>query len=256
MPSRPVALRFGPRPLPQIRPTGFGARWAPTLACLLVIALSAAPLRAEPLLRVIGEGMAEATPDTARLVLGVRHEAREAAAAMEGASRAMEAVLARLAEQGIAPADIRTEAVQISPRRAGSSLGGGAVAGYEALNEVSVRVRALESLGAVLDGVLGDGANSLRALSLELADPAPLQDTARARAVADAYHRARVLADAAGLALGPVRELAEGGAGTSPGPFLRGVGIEAFSAPAAVPIAEGTVQIRAQVSMVFELIAP
>ncbi|MGA1276237.1 MAG: SIMPL domain-containing protein, partial [Gemmobacter sp.] len=85
----------------------------------------------------------------------------------------------------------------------------------------------------------------------EGADPQPLEDRARAEAVADARRRAGVIAQAAGLALGPVVEITEGAAAAAPGvPMLR------FADAAGLPGAPGHNAIGATVRIVFALSPP
>jgi uncharacterized protein YggE len=74
-------------------------------------------------------------------------------------------------------------------------------------------------------------------------------DEARKRAVADALDRARLYADAAGVTLGPLVSLSEGGAYQQPQPmFRRDAAMES-----AVPVAGGEVGIVASVSVTFEI---
>jgi uncharacterized protein YggE len=61
--------------------------------------------------------------------------------------------------------------------------------------------------------------------------------------------RARLLTDAAGLALGPVVSITEGGGMGGPVPMFR----MAADAVGAVPVAAGEISTTASVTMVFEL---
>jgi uncharacterized protein YggE len=82
-----------------------------------------------------------------------------------------------------------------------------------------------------------------------LADPAPAMNEARRRAVADAMARAELLATAAGVPLGPVVSISEGGSGGWPAPAYR---MEAVS-DSPVPVAAGQVSTQASVTMVFSI---
>jgi uncharacterized protein len=110
-----------------------------------------------------------------------------------------------------------------------------------------VRVRDLAALGTILDAAVTDGANTLNALTFGLADPAPATDAARTEAVADARARAELLAAAAGVSLGPVLAITEGGTGADPAPMFR----EASMSP--VPVMGGEMGISAYVSMTFAI---
>ena len=74
-------------------------------------------------------------------------------------------------------------------------------------------------------------------------------ENARADAVARAAEKAETLASAAGVALGPVQMISEGGAVSAPAPMMRGAMMEA----AAVPIASGELTIRVTVTATFAI---
>jgi uncharacterized protein len=221
-----------------------------TLFLMLTICLAGAPAAAEGTLTVTGQGAVSAAPDEARVAVGVTTQARSAAIAMRDNGQAMAAVMARLAEAGIAAADLRTTALSLQPVwEYGSSRDGTQrISGFVAANMLDVRVRDLDALGGVLDAALGDGANTLGGIAFAIADDRALRDAARRAAVADAMARAQVLAEAAGVTLGPVIEISEGGGGR-PVPFAR---MEMAMADS-VPVAPGEMSIEAQVTMTWAI---
>jgi uncharacterized protein YggE len=205
---------------------------------------------------VFGEGRADGTPDMASVTLGVVTESAAAADAMAENSARLAAVLARLREKGIAERDLQTSGLSLEPQWIYPEDEGASprIAGYRVENAISVRVRDLDRLGAVLDLVVSDGANSFRALAFGVDDPAPLLDAARAAAVADARRKAEVIAQAAGMALGEVIEISEqGGYAVPRQDMLR---MPAPMAEASVPIAAGEITFAATVTIVWALVAP
>lgn len=199
---------------------------------------------------VTGEGQVEAAPDMAVITLGVRQEDREAQAAMQATSAAVAAMLERLAELGIAPRDLQTRELSLSPvwsERSGSGAERRQITGFVAANTVVVRVRDLAALGGILDAVLAEGANDFGGLRFDLQDPAPLAEEARRRAVADAMARAALLAEAAGVELGPVLSIDEHG-GVMPKAEMA-----MLMSAAGAPVAAGEVSVTANVSMVFAI---
>lgn len=223
------------------------------LAAAIVVCGFANPSEAqEPAtITVTGVGQAVALPDMASLSLGVRTKADTALEAVNATSEALEKVLERMTEMGIAARDIQTATLslnQIWDRRtsSGESLPGS----FEAANTLTVRVRDLDRLGEILQAALSDGANQLSGLSFGFRNPRPLEDDARRRAVADAMAKARLYASAAGVKLGPVLSLSEGGGGSAP--VLRAASMRMAEA-AVVPIAAGESEISAQVTMVFAI---
>ena len=223
------------------------------ISLCLVIGLWASAAAAEDLrtLTVAGEGRASAAPDMATVNLGVRREARTAGVAMAAASEAAAAVLATLEKAGIEARDIQTTRVGLDPRYARQTDNAPPkITGYVASNDLSVRVRDLADLGALLDAVVSDGANNFRGLSFGIADPSAQMDEARRAAVRDAVARAETLADEAGLTLGPIQSLTEGGGVARPEPRMAA----AMMAESAVPVAAGEIDVTARITLVYRLI--
>ena len=203
-----------------------------------------------PQISVTGEGRIETAPDMARITLGVSFEAREARVAVDAVSQAVAQSLEHLEDLGIAPGDIQTRSLTLNPIRSDKSYsasGPQKVSGFHAANTVIVRVRDLAALGGILDGVLDAGANQFSGLTFGVQDPDPLVVRARRAAVADAMARAALLAEAAGVTLGPILSLSDQGAGVG--------GFEAMSARrgGGVRVAPGEISINASVSMVFAI---
>lgn len=203
-----------------------------------------------PAITVTGEGRVEAVPDIALIRLGAVERAESPAQAVERAGAAARGILQRMEAAGIAARDLQTSELTLSPvwvhdRDTGQSRPDG----FEAQIGISVRVRELARLGSVLDAAIAVGANRFDGLQFALSDPAALRDEARRRAVADALARARLFAEAAGVPLGPVTRISEAGGHRPPeAPMLRSAEV---AADAAVPVAEGTLEVVAQVTLHF-----
>ncbi len=224
------------------------------LAILSVSLLGFSPLHAEDAVQrhiaVSGEGVVSQAPDMAMVTLGVSREARLAGQAMRATSEAMAEVLLGLESAGLETRDIQTTNIGLFPRYERTNDGRQPrVVGYIASNDVQIRVRDLDALGGILDAVVGDGANQMNGIQFMLSDPSSAMDEARAAAVADARAKADVLATAAGVTLGDVLSIREGGGANVPGPMVRGMAME----QAAVPIAGGEVDTRTQVSIIFAI---
>lgn len=201
---------------------------------------------------VTGEGRVDAVPDLATISLGVTTEAKSAAAALSANSTAMAAVLERLRAAGIAERDLQTSGLSVSPVWTDYARSGGRpeIAGFQASNTLGVRVRALDTLGTVLDAAVKDGANTLGGLTFGMAEPQPLLDEARTLAVADARRKAELMAAAAGVRLGAVESIAETGGYQPPMPQFRA---DSAMIGEAVPVAQGEVSVSASVTVVWRL---
>jgi uncharacterized protein YggE len=226
---------------------GFFAAMAAVLLIIPVIASADDAAR----ITVTGEGRVDAAPDMATVSLGVVTEGTTAAEAMAANTIQLAAVLEQLKMGGIEDRDIQTSGLSLNPNWQQTEADPTPrIMGYQASNMLTVRVRKLDQLGTVLDKTISDGANSFNGLSFGLSDPAPALDEARKRAVTDAVARATLLTQAAGLKLGPVVSISEGGGFGGPQPMYR---MDAAAA-SPVPVAAGEVSTVASVTMVFELV--
>lgn len=222
------------------------ARKAAAILALAVVVGGPAHAVDTPSIVISGTGAVTASPDTGNLSAGVSTEAETAADAARANSAAMQRVLEALEAGGIAKKDVRTEHFQVHPVYGDptpASRERPRITGYRVSNQVTVRVRDLDKVGAVLDAVMGAGANEIAGISFSLADPAPLLDEARKRALADARRKAELFAATAGVGLGRLLELSEDDGGM-PGPMPR---MAPMSAAESVPIATGEMEFSVTV---------
>ncbi|MBV8978204.1 MAG: SIMPL domain-containing protein [Alphaproteobacteria bacterium] len=230
------------------------------LVCILALSLPAASgaqaLGAETaphLLTVTGHGESKGVPDRATLSTGVVTSARTAREALGANAQAMNAVFAALKRAGVEERNIQTSNVEITPQFAAQKPGiseAPRIAGYQATNTVSVTVDGLDRLGATIDALVSAGSNQIEGPSFSLADPKPLEARARAQAVRDATERARTLAEAAGVTLGPMLSIAEGTQGMT---YSRPRGMLAMADAAPTPIAPGEQSLSVDVTITWEI---
>lgn len=226
-------------------------RSAPFSALALGLAL-ATPLAAlaapSGQITVTGEASVSAVPDMATVSLGVTTIATSAAGALAANSAAIAAVTRRLDAMKVPAQDIRTSGLSLRPNYAARTESQPAqITGYTASNTLTITLNQIDKTGAILDAAVRDGANRLESLSFGLANPAPQQTRARKAAVADARARAQTLAAAAGVKLGPIISITEGGPARPPVMALRA------EAAMPVPISTGTLDVSESVTVVWSL---
>src|SRR5207253_2555484 len=93
---------------------------------------------------------------------------------------------------------------------------------------------------------VGAGANNVDGPNLDTADKSSLYGEALKKAIADAKVKAQAIADGAGLTLGALVKVQEGGNSAPPVPMFA-----AEKAAATVPIEAGTQQIQASVTVTY-----
>ena len=220
------------------------------LSLLLAAALTASPLAAnavERLISVTGEATVAVAPDTAMIRLGVTSQAKAAREASEANARQMTAVLAAIREAGIADRDVQTSRLSVQPQYDPNKAGTARLLGFQVTNQVSIRVREIDKLPAILDRAIAAGANEMSGIEFVVSEQSKLLDQARDDAVADARRKAELYAKAAGVKLGAVVAIAEEGSNPPPRPVMQAM------RSAAVPVAPGEQMLRAAVSITFEL---
>lgn len=236
-----------------------------TFRCFIpVLALAAAACEGAPnaiaqsapaasrTMTVSGVGEAAATPDMAIIRIGVETEGPSAAVALNNNSANMRGVIDTLKELGVEERDIQTSNLTVNPRYDyNNSQNRPRLIGFVAGNTVTVQLRDLENVGAVLDETVQAGANTINQLTFAFADPKPLYDEARTAAVAHAKAQAELLSEAAGVRLGPILTIHDGhvGAPTPRKPMAR---LEA-AFDQSVPIASGESMVTANVTIIYEI---
>ena len=222
-----------------------------------LIGALAAPLSAEEksmerTVTVSASGTVSAEPDEAKISTGVSSEAKTAREAMSKNTDAMKKVITELKTQGIESKDIQTtqfnvEPVYVYPKEGQPPV----VTGYRVNNMVSVCVKNLDKLGAVLDQLVTVGANQVNGISFEVNTAETLKDEARKDAMANALRRAKLLAVAGGADVGEVVQISEDVTNTGPQPMMY-ARAKAMSAEAA-PIERGSQQLEARVTVTWKL---
>lgn len=203
-------------------------------------------------------GETRAAPDQATISMGVTTQAPTAAAALAANRSRMTAVISAIRAQGIAERDIQTSGLNVNPQytypnRTNSNPGAPRITAYEVSNQVTVLVRDLGKLGPAVDAVVGSGANQINGVSFGLQNADARADEARRQAVANVARKAELYAQAAGLRVVRLVNLAESG-GYTPRPPVMMMRAMAESADAgSTPVQPGEVGVRVDVTAVYEL---
>jgi uncharacterized protein YggE len=218
------------------------------LIVLIGMALAFASAQAvEKTVTVTGEATVGIAPDTAVIRIGVTSQEKTAREAGEANAKQMTSVLAAIKASGIAERDIQTSRLSLQPQYDPNKGGTARLTGFQATNQVTIKIRDIENLPAVLDRAIAAGANEMSGIEFVVSEQSKLLDQAREDAVADARRKAELFARAAGVKLGNVISISEEGpAPPQPRPM------QAMRA-GAVPVAPGEQTLRAIVTVSYEL---
>lgn len=165
---------------------------------------------AEASITVTGTGKIKYVPDTAHLGFGVSSEGKTAAEAWKKNAEKVKKIFSALKALGLAEKELRTGGVNVSPKYFYEKDKEPKLVGYVASYDLSVTVRRLAEVGAVLDAAVEAGVNQRASISFSSSDADKLIRQARLAAVAEARAKARELAEGAGAGLGMVKTITEG----------------------------------------------
>ena len=185
----------------------------------IVSIMSLAPLASlatEKLVTVTGEATIAVAPDAAMIRIGVSSQDKTAREASDANARQMTAVLAAIKSNNIAERDIQTSRLSLQPQYDPNKSGTARLTGFQATNQVTVRIRDIGNLAAVLDSAISAGANEMSGIEFIVSEQSKLLDRARDDAIADAHRKAERYAKAAGSRLGRVVAISEEGSAPPP----------------------------------------
>ena len=178
--------------------------------------------------------------------IGVSSQDKTAREASDANAKQMTAVLAAIKGNNIAERDIQTSRLSLQPQYDPNKSGTARLTGFQATNQVTVRIRDIGKLAAVLDSAIGAGANEMSGIEFIVSEQSKLLDRARDDAIADAHRKAELYAKAAGAKLGHVVAISEEGSAPPQRPM------QALRA-GAVPISPGEQTLTAVVTVSYEL---
>jgi len=224
-------------------------RW-PVLLAFLVANASPAAAQTEKLqnlITVTGEGEIAIVPDLAILSAGVTTTGKTAREASETNAKMMTNVMAALKAAGIAERDVQTSWLALHPVR-DNTRNELRITGFQASNQVIVKLREASKTAEVVDRLVSAGANDITGIEFVVSSPSKPLDRAREDAIADARRKAEVYAKAANVQLGPAVKISEE-SGVVPGP----IPMRRTTAAEATPVSPGEQMQRISVSVSYEL---
>lgn len=166
------------------------------LAILMVLMLSLTSLTAlaeeDATVTALGSATVTLTPDMASFTVGVTTQDAQVKTAQEANAAAMNGVIDTIKAQGVAPEDIQTQNYSVNPvydYQTGKLGDQQSLVGYTVSNTVTITVRALDTLPALMDAAITAGANQLYGVSFASSQTDAAMDQAMTAATQDALRR-------------------------------------------------------------------
>lgn len=211
-----------------------------------------------PTLTVSETGTVAHAPDTAFATFGVDTSGKSLAEVQRRNSVVMGKVMDRLHDLKIDKERIQTSSFSVSPQYRPSPNRSADIApttpdivGYIVSNVVTVEIRALEKVGAVIEEVMKAGANTFQGLNWGLREEQSVRLSALAQAAAKAREKAAVLSEALQVKLVRVLSVDEGGPVMRPVSPVARMAMEARGGD--VPVSAGELKVEATVTLVYEI---
>ena len=237
------------------------------LSLLIPLTLATAlstPVFAAGSMQITGHGEIMAAPDTAYVTSGVTSQGTTAKEALDANTADMSKLIETLKAAGIESADIQTSGFSVSPNYVYSDARDAngyqlppKIVGYTVSNGVTVHIRDLAALGAVLDQAVTVGANTISGITFAVEDPTELYDEARRAAFADAKSKADLYAEAAGVELGALALISEQtGYNNPPQPYMFKAEAAMASDRGIVPVEVGQLTFTIDVNVNWDLEQP
>src|SRR3989344_3644438 len=221
-----------------------------------------------------GEGKIFAVPDIAMVSFSILTEAKTSKLAQDSNSEKSKKVVDFLKNQNIDEKDIKTSGYNVYPQysyplptgRQADPVpmgtepamypapdyypGNPKITGYQVNQSFTVKVRDLDKVSAVLDGLVTAGANQVNNLGFQIDDLEKVTDEARELAIKDAKEKASRLKKQIGIRLGKIVNFSEGGGGY-PIPYMletKGLGGGTDAEGPSIPVGENEIVVNVTIT--------
>jgi uncharacterized protein len=228
----------------------FGALWGG----ISLVNYAETPQTLQKTISVSSEGSVKVKPDMASISVGVQTENKSSKIAQQENATKMSKVMQVLKGLKIADTDIKTSQYTIYPIETYSEKDQRSfITGYRVINTLEVAIKDITKVGAVIDAVTANDANTVSNIQFTVANPDKYYLQALENATGKAKAKADVLAKQFGIKIGLPSQINETSGGYYP-PIMYStmdaVKARAESAPA-TSISTGELEIKASVGLVY-----
>ncbi len=228
------------------------------ITAILVVALNVSQDKVpKDQFSVTATGRVFAKPDIANLTIGFKTEVKKTAAeAVKENSEKMNEIIKELKALNIESKDIKTTSYSLNPVYDWTERAGRRLKGYQAYQNVTIKIRDLEKIGDAIARTTEKGANQIGNITFTIDDKDELKAQARNQAIIKAKEKAKEIARVAGMKLGKIVNVYENQANyPSPIRYAKGMdlgagGVEEIEAP---QIETGENEVRVEITVVYEV---
>lgn len=227
------------------------------LFSILIVAISLMSFAQEArdpqnVLTVTGTAEVFATPDEAIVRLGVLQQAPTAQEAQVKANDVIQKLLSAAQSLKIAKENIQTSRMSLSPIYSNPGPNQPPrISGYQAQDQLSVRLKDFTLVGKVIDAGTAAGCNTVDGIDFQLRNSRGPRSNAYREAVADARSKADAIAEALGVKIMGVYDARTDSPGYVPPP--RGLGVMRMEMAAATPVEPGQLEVSVTVTIRYRI---
>ncbi|MGH4139871.1 SIMPL domain-containing protein [Clostridium sp.] len=205
----------------------------------------------QKIISVNSEGIVKVKPDMAYINVGVQTENKSSKVAQQENSTKMNKVMQVLKENKIVDLDIKTSQYTIYPNETYSEKDKvSTVTGYRVINTLEITIRDISKVGAVIDAVSANEANTVSDIRFTVADPDKYYLQALQNATVKAKAKADTLAKQFEIKIGLPSQINETSGGSNP-PIIYSAMDSVKSEASKTSISSGELEIRASVGLVY-----
>jgi len=200
-----------------------------------------------------GEGKITAKPDVAVANLTILTEAVTSKQAQDQNSEKSKAVIGFLKKQNIDEKDMKTSGYNIYPQYNYPRNETPQIKGYQVNQTIEIKIRDLDKVSVILDGVVTAGVNQVSGLNFQIDEPEKLKDQARELAIKNAQSKAKVLKEQLGIKLGKIINFSEGISGYPTPMYFEAKSAEIGMGGGGPSIPTGENEITIQVNISYQI---
>lgn len=210
---------------------------------------------------VSGTGKIERSPDTAKISFSIQDEQKQLKSAQDTVSKKVDAITADLKAAGIEEKYINTDSYTSYPQYDYPKVecfrapcpSPSVLRGYQVSHAITVSVKNLDTVEAVLGILAKDGATNISGPNFGFEDDTAVAREARALAIADAKTQAKALAKSLGVRIVRIVSFSEGGNYPAPMYARAEMALDSKAGAANVTLPVGDQSVQSNVTIVYEI---
>lgn len=190
--------------------------------------------------------------DRAEVSFDMVTEGADPAEVMARNNEKMAAILAAVADAGVAEGDLVTSGIDLQPIFEHDANGNAStISAYRMRNRIGAEITQLDRVGEVIAAAIGAGANGVSSFRMDAAPRPDRERQLRVRAIRKAEREAQMLSGAAGARIVGIESIDVRGGSPGPVPVMR---MAEMASADSVPVASGETDREVTVTVTYRIV--